>query len=99
MGMNNLRIEVLGTSISIAAEGEPFYLHELLEYYKRMLENTRKVSGFSDPLKIAVLTGFLLCDEAKKVSRIKMLEESESNEAEQRTRDILSLLDNFIENT
>jgi cell division protein ZapA (FtsZ GTPase activity inhibitor) len=99
MGKNHLRIEVLGTVIPIAAEEELSYLNELYEYYRQMLENTKKASGFIDPLKIAVLTGFLLCDEVKKMTEVKLLTEAEeAEEAEERTKNILSLLDNFIKN-
>lgn len=64
---SNLRIEVLGTSFSIAAEEDTGYLNRLLERYQLAIEGTQKSTGLKDPLKIAILTGFLVCDELQRV--------------------------------
>lgn len=64
---HELDIDVLGCSFAISAEEEPEYLESLLEIYRKKLEDTRKSTGLSNELKIAVLTGFLLCDECEKL--------------------------------
>ncbi|GHU65319.1 hypothetical protein FACS189447_04050 [Spirochaetia bacterium] len=69
MPKNDLRIEILGTSIAIAADEDRDYLDRLLAAYAKAIETTQKTTGLKDPLKVAVLTGFLLCDEAEKARR------------------------------
>lgn len=66
MPKSDLRIDILGTSFSIAADEDSAYLESLLNHYRIKIENTRKKTGLQDPLKLAVVTGFLLCDEAQK---------------------------------
>jgi mannose-6-phosphate isomerase len=90
---NNLYIDVLGTSITIAADEEEGYLKNLLETYKNQVENIRSSTGLQDPLKIAVLTGFVLCDEVEKASK-KPGEEEKA--AEELTLNIISRLDKAL---
>lgn len=66
-GPHDLLINVLGTSFSITAGEDPAYLDEVLTQYQAALANTQGISGMKDPLKVAILTGFLLCDEANKI--------------------------------
>ena len=61
-----LRIDVLGTVINISTDEDGEYLEKLLEKYRQTIENVQRLSGISDPLKTAVLTGFLLCDDLEK---------------------------------
>jgi mannose-6-phosphate isomerase len=91
---NNLHIDVLGTSITISADEDQEYLQTLLETYKKKLEDIQASTGLTDPLKTAVLTGFLLCDEAEKASR-KTGEEN--REVEELTLDIISRLDEALD--
>ena len=62
-----INIDVLGCSLPISADEEPEYLSGLLETYRQKLEEIEKNTGLKDPLKKAVLTGFLLCDECEKI--------------------------------
>ena len=95
MAKSDLRIDVLGTSFTISAEEEPEYLSRLLEKYRKTVENVERISGLKDPLKTAILTGFLLCDDLEKTG---IAEEGETNryEAERLTLGMISRLDNLV---
>ena len=67
MQKNSLRIDVLGTSFTIAAEEDALYLDGLLRRYKLKIEEIQKGAGIDDPLRVAILTGFALCDEIEKI--------------------------------
>jgi mannose-6-phosphate isomerase len=67
MQKNSLRIDVLGTSFSIAAEEDRLYLDGLLKRYKLKIEEVQKNADISDPLRTAILTGFILYDEIEKM--------------------------------
>ena len=90
---NVLRLDILGTSFSITADEDETYLKKVLAQYKAAVENTQKISGINEPLNIAVLTGFLLCDE---VNKIKQKTESESSEVQKRTMNIIAALDEAL---
>jgi len=92
---SNLRIDILGTSIYITADEDTTYLESLLNRYRINLENTQKNTGLTDPLKLAVVTGFLLCDEIQKLS--KLGETSESKEAERLTLDLITRIDDVLD--
>ena len=66
---HGLRIDVLGASFSITAGEDPDYLEEVLRQYQLMVANTQGISRMQDPLKVAILTGFLLCDEINKIKQ------------------------------
>ena len=68
-GPHGLRIDVLGASFSITAGEDPDYLDEVLRQYQLMVANTQGISRMQDPLKVAILTGFLLCDEINKLKQ------------------------------
>jgi cell division protein ZapA (FtsZ GTPase activity inhibitor) len=88
--MNNIRLELLGTSFSITADEDESYLADILNQYRAALENTKNISGMKDPLKIAVLTGFLLCDEINKMRL-------QAGEAEQRTTSLIARIDRVLQ--
>ena len=69
MPKSDLRIAMLGTSLSISAEADPYYLQQLLGKYQQFVEQTRMGTGLEDPLKLAILSGFLLYDEIEKAKR------------------------------
>ena len=105
MAANDLRLDVLGTSFSITADEDPAYLEAVLQQYLAALDNTRDISGMQDPLKIAILTGFLLCDEINK-ARIQAGEErekadarrdGEDRELQRRTLNLIALIDQALE--
>lgn len=80
MTANDLCLEILGTSFTITADEDPAYLDAVLKQYRIVVENTQHISGMKDPLKIAILAGFLLCDEVNKI-RKQTGEEREQAEA------------------
>ncbi|MCL2069955.1 MAG: mannose-6-phosphate isomerase, class I [Treponema sp.] len=95
MAKNNLCIEVLGTSLSISTDEDAKYLDTLLEKYRQAIEDVKRKSGIKDPLKIAVLTGFLLCDDLQKAGPARL--SPEDGEAEQLTLGMISRLDELVE--
>ncbi|MDR0497254.1 MAG: mannose-6-phosphate isomerase, class I [Treponema sp.] len=91
MQKNELRIDILGTEITISADEEPEYLDRLLDKYKRNIEDIQNKTGLKDPLKTAILTGFLLCDDLEKAKT-----EQSPGEAEQLTMGMISRLDEIV---
>jgi cell division protein ZapA (FtsZ GTPase activity inhibitor) len=84
-GPHDLLIDILGTRFSITAGEDPEYLDEVLAQYQFAVSNTQSISGMKDPLKIAILTGFLLCDE---INKLKMqVKEDQGNAEAQRADD------------
>jgi cell division protein ZapA (FtsZ GTPase activity inhibitor) len=81
-GPNDLHINVLGASFSITAGEAPEYLEEVLAQYQIAVSNTQGISGMKDPLKVAILTGFLLCDEINKL-KLQIEEDQANAEAQQ----------------
>ncbi|MDR0447750.1 MAG: cell division protein ZapA [Treponema sp.] len=93
MEKSTLHFDVLGTSFSVAADEDSAYLENLLNRYRIILENTRKSTGVDEPLKLAILTGFLLCDE---IEKMKNQENRENLEAEQRTLNMIAQIDEIF---
>jgi cell division protein ZapA (FtsZ GTPase activity inhibitor) len=92
---NDLRIDILGTSFSISADEDPVYLENLLNRYRLVIENTQKLTGLDDPLKISIIAGFLLCDELQKMSESNPAI-FESQEAEEITGKIIARLERVL---
>ena len=90
MEKSSLHFNLLGTSFSIAADEDAAYLENLLAKYKNVLENTKKATGVDDPLKLAILTGFLLCDE---IEKMKFEENRERKETEQIALNMIARID------
>jgi len=98
---HELLIDVLGTSFSITAGEDPAYMDEVLAQYQIAVANTQSISGMKDPLKIAVLTGFLLCDEINKLkmqveeeqSKTALQQQTEAQELDRITRSIIDRID------
>jgi cell division protein ZapA (FtsZ GTPase activity inhibitor) len=78
---HDLIINVLGTRFSITAGEDPEYLDEVLAQYRFAVVNTQNISGMKDPLQVAILTGFLLCDEINKM-KLQVKEEQTYSENE-----------------
>ena len=83
IGTHDLHINILGASFSITAGEDPAYLDEVLAQYRFAVANTQGISGMKDPLKVAILTGFLLCDE---INKLKVQNEQERTKAERRQK-------------
>ena len=78
-GPSDLFINILGASFSITTGEDPEYLNEVLDQYRLAVANTQGISGMKDPLKVAILTGFLLCDEINKL-KLQVEEEQVADE-------------------
>jgi len=100
MAKNDLRIDILGTNLTISTDEEREYLEKLLGKYKQTIENVQRLSGLKDPLKIAVLTGFLLCDDLEKSETTKQKtnqsSDEETGEAERLTLHMISRLSDAV---
>lgn len=104
-GPHDLLISVLGTSFSITAGEDPAYLDEVLAQYQIALSNTQGISGMKDPLKVAILTGFLLCDEINKIkiqaeedlAKAEQHHKTETQELNRIVRNMISRIDQFFD--
>ena len=90
---NELSFDILGTSFTITVDEDEAYLRKVLAQYRAAVENTQAISGIKEPLNIAVLTGYLLCDE---INRMKQQLENESIEINERTMTLIAKLDNAL---
>jgi cell division protein ZapA (FtsZ GTPase activity inhibitor) len=97
MSKSDLRIDILGASFSITADEDPVYLENLLNRYRLVIENTKKITGLEDPLKVSIIAGFLLCDELEKKAN-PAYGEYESKAVEQLTLDLITRLDKALNN-
>lgn len=95
MPKSDLHIDVFGTDLTISTDEEPEYLDVLLKKYRSTIENVQRITGLKDPLKTAILTGFLLCDDLEKAGKLKP-GQNLSEEAEQLTLGMISRLDDII---
>jgi len=91
---NELCLDILGTSFTITADEDEEYLRKVLTQYRAAVENTKNISGINEPLNVAVLTGFLLCDE---INKIKQQLEDESIQINERTMNLITALDQALE--
>ena len=96
MAKSDLRIDILGTEITISTDEQPEYLFKLLNKYRQTIENVQRISGLKDPLKIAVLTGFLLSDDLEKAGAAVPGEKNENGEAEKLTLSMINRLDEVV---
>ena len=99
MAKSDFRIDILGTAITISTDEEPERLNKLLDKYRKTIENVQNISGLKDPLRTAVLTGFLLCDELEKAGETAAAgsgDAPESAEAEKLTIGMISRLDELV---
>jgi len=87
---NELCLDILGASFTITVDEDESYLQKVLTQYKAAVENTRSISGINDPLNVAILTGFLLCDE---INRMTRQSGEESEEFEKRALKMISSLE------
>jgi len=100
MAKNDLVIDILGTNFTISAEEPAEYLDMLLAKYRRTIENVQRTTGLKDPLKIAVLTGFLLCDDLEKAESAPLTAKNEEQgEVERLTEGMILRLNEIIPNS
>jgi hypothetical protein len=93
MAKGGLRIDLLGASFSISADEDPSYLQALLARYRRVIEDARTTTGLSDPLKLAIIAGIVLCDDAEKARRGAS---SDDAEAERIALDLIARIDEAL---
>ena len=91
--MADLCLNILGTSFNISTDEETAHLNKVMEKYRAAVETTQNISGITDPLNIAVLTGFILCDELNKAEHQLKEEHIEINN---RTMKLISKLDKAL---
>jgi len=96
-GPNDLVINILGASFSITVGEDPQYLNDVLEQYRMAVTSTQGISGMKDPLKVAILTGFLLCDEINKVKLQAEEDQATVEKAFARTKNLILHLEKIIE--
>ncbi|GHV71237.1 mannose-6-phosphate isomerase [Spirochaetia bacterium] len=98
MAKTDLHIETLGASFSIAADEDAAYLKKLLDDYLAAVEKTKKTIGLKDPLKIAILTGFLLVDELHKLKNAEQKTRAkESREAQELALNLIARIDEALD--
>ena len=91
---NEICLDILGTSFTILADEDEVYLKKVLTQYKAAVKNTQAISGIKEPLNVAILTGFLLCDE---INKLKKESDSASIEVQERTMKLIAKLDQALE--
>ncbi|MDR1099522.1 MAG: cell division protein ZapA [Treponema sp.] len=94
-----LRLDILGASFSITADEDSVHLEKILERYREAVDNTQKATGLEDPLKTAILTGFMLCDDIYKLQNRKGGVNPEAEAAEHLTLSLIDRINEFLENT
>jgi mannose-6-phosphate isomerase len=95
----DLYLDILGSPFSITVDEDPAYLDRLLVNYRNAVDDVRKSTGLKDKdaLKIAILTGFSLCDELEKLKGIMEKGNEEEQKTLQRTLNLFSRLDEAME--
>lgn len=64
--MGQLKIDILGTSLTLQAKEDDIYLSNLLKYYADICRQIEVQDNLTDQKKIAVLAGILIADELLK---------------------------------
>ena len=97
MKNNLLNIDILGTSFTIRSSEDPDYLEQVVWYLENKLRETQDKVPVTDPLKIAILSGFFLVDELLKEKMKKGLPYSitaqDADEIGKITSDLIELID------
>jgi mannose-6-phosphate isomerase len=98
MPQNHLRLEILGASFTFSADEETPYLEELRNAYYAKIKEIQESTGLKEPLKIAILTGYLLCDELFRARKNVDKAAPEEEETLRRTLNLIARLDQALEN-
>jgi cell division protein ZapA len=97
MKNNLLNIDILGTSFTIRSSEDPDYLEQVVWYLENKIRETQDKVPVTDPLKIAILSGFFLVDELLKEKMKKGLPYSitaqDADEIGKITSDLIELID------
>lgn len=62
-----MHIEILGQSFSIKTDDSPEYIQSLVEELKQRYARISARMNVADPLRVAILAGLFLLDDAKKM--------------------------------
>ena len=104
MGIERVKIELLGTTFSIQSDEDPEYIRSMLSYVDEKISQVRKSVHSTDNVKISILTSLLLCDELFK-QRLQVptpppgLSEDEEQEVQEITQRLIQTLEQAIINT
>jgi cell division protein ZapA (FtsZ GTPase activity inhibitor) len=90
MGIETVRVELLGASFAIQTDESKEYVESLLAYLGSKIETVKSSSKVDDPLKVALLAGIFLVDELYR-ERLDA-----SSGAVQRDVDVSALADRLI---
>jgi len=66
MKNNLLNIDILGSSFTIRSSEDPEYLEQVVRFLETKIRETQDKVPVTDPLKVAILSGFFLVDELLK---------------------------------
>jgi hypothetical protein len=98
----SIRIDLLGTSITLTADKDAEYLNRVLERFKLEVERTQQSTGLDNPLKIAILTGFLLYEKLQQVYDRQAMEDAlhahENQEIEAIALNSIARIDEILKN-
>jgi len=95
--LHDLLIDVLGTKFSITTNEDSEFLDKILVQYRAAIANTQNISGMKDPLKIAILTGFLLCAEINKLKiQVEKEQTGVEDELNRITRNLIDRVDQVM---
>ncbi|MCL1991846.1 MAG: mannose-6-phosphate isomerase, class I [Spirochaetes bacterium] len=89
MAVNEFKLDILGAKFAITSDENESSLQETLNEYRAAIKDTQEITGISDPMNVAVLTGFLLCGKINKLQR-QMQEAESRREGEMREMDGLA---------
>lgn len=74
--MTKLNIDILGEHFTIQANEDEEYLNKLHSYYQRITNDIRDKNKIENNLRIAILSGIMLCDELYKEKQNKIAMEN-----------------------
>ncbi len=94
MEKNVLKVEVLGSELSIRSEESPQHLRDVVNAFNLRVDEVKHALNLSDPLKIAILAGFNLASEL--VKHLQAVE-NKARLSEQQSAEIDKITDNLIQ--
>lgn len=80
--MGTLQINTLGTSFAIQAKEDSNYLKNLLSYFNQVSSSIENSTDLKDSLKVAILSGIMLCDELYKEKKKNASLQGKDNSSE-----------------
>ena len=89
--MGTLQINTLGTSFEIQAKEDDAYLKNLLSYFNQISNQIEATTELKDPLKIAILSGIMICDELYKEKKKNAENIDKKEEKMRRISDVATL--------